>query len=92
MATSPTDIRSDGHLPGQELHVRPGPGVDVAVALVLDPVARLLPVLRQQDQRSGVRRLQAERQRQEDERVLVEAQFAGAKMFQATQNRIVPVM
>src|SRR3954447_6857513 len=62
------------HLTGQELHVRTGPGVDVAVALVLHPVAGLLPVLGEQNQRSGVRRLQAERQRQEDERVLVEPQ------------------
>ena len=43
----------------------------------------LLPVLREQDQRSGVRRLQAEHQRQEDERVVVPAQVARAPaMFQ----------
>src|SRR6478735_11039878 len=62
------------HLAGQELHVGVGPRVGLAVLLGDDLVARLLPVLREQDQGSGVRRLQAEHQRQEDERVVVEAQ------------------
>src|SRR5690349_4350042 len=63
-----------GHLAGEELHVGVGAGVGLPVLLADDLVARLLPVLREQDQRCGVRRLQAEDQGQEDERVLVEAQ------------------
>ena len=58
----------------QELHVSVGPRVGLAVLLGQNPVADFLTVLGEQDQRSGVRRLQAEDQRQEDERVGVEAE------------------
>ena len=57
------------HLPGEELHVGVGAGVGQPVALGDDAVAVLLPVLGEQDQRRGVRRLQAEHQGEEDERV-----------------------
>ena len=65
-----------GDLAGQELHVGVRAGVGLAVLLVDHPVAHLLPVLREQDQRCGVRRLEAEHQGQEDERVVVPAQVA----------------
>ena len=74
-----------GHLAGEELHVGVGAGVGLAVLLGDHLVAGLLPVLREQDQRRGVRRLQAEHQRQEDERVVVEPQASGASRFQPTQ-------
>src|SRR5690349_10821734 len=60
-------------LAGEELHVGVGLRRGLAVLLLLDPVARLLPVLREQDERGGVRRLQRQDQRQEDEWVLVPA-------------------
>src|SRR6478672_5340847 len=63
-----------GHLAGEELHVGVGPAVRLAVLLGDHLVPGLLAVLRKQDQRGGVRRLQAEHQRQEDERVVVEPQ------------------
>ena len=51
-----------GDLPGQELGVGLGPLGDRAVELGLHPVAGLLAVLGQQDQRRGVRRLEREHQ------------------------------
>ena len=82
-----------GHLAGQELHVGVGPGVGLPVLLGDHPVARLLPVLREQDQRGGVRRLEAEHQGQEDERVVVPAQRpSGASAFQTTQTTTNSVM
>ena len=75
-----------GDLAGQELHVGVRAGVGLAVLLVDHPVAHLLPVLGEQDQRCGVRRLQAEHQGQEDERVVVPAQVDRAPAtFQAIQ-------
>ena len=63
-----------GQLAGQELGVGLGPAVDLAVELGLAPVAVVLAVLGQQDQRGGVGGLGGEGQVQEDERVLVPAQ------------------
>ncbi len=56
-----------GDLPGEELGVGLRPFGDVAVELGLHPVARLLAVLGQQDQRCGVRRLQRQHQGQQHE-------------------------
>ena len=69
-----------GDLAGEELHVCMRLCVGAAVALVLDPVTRLLAVLRQEDERSGVRGLQAEHQRQEDERIVVPAEVVEGVM------------
>src|SRR6478735_390296 len=63
-----------GHLADEELHVGVGPAVRLAVLLGDHLVPGLLAVLREQDQRGGVRRLQAQHQGQEDERVVVEPQ------------------
>src|SRR6478609_3232361 len=68
-----------GDLAGQELHVGVGAGVGLAVLLGDHLVALLLAVLGEQDQRGGVGRLQAEHERQEDERELVEAQVCGGQ-------------
>ena len=62
------------------------------VVLVLHPVAVGLAVLREQDQRGGVRRLQREHQRQEDERVRVEAQVLGRERSSTTQTTTNTVM
>src|SRR5690242_19809324 len=66
-----------GHLPGQELHVGVRPRVREPVALGDHPVLVLLAVLCQQDQGRGVRRLEAEHEREEDEGVGVERGAAG---------------
>src|SRR5215213_5870549 len=60
------------HLPRQELHVRVRAGVGHPVPLADDPVPVLLPVLGEEDQRRGVRGLEAQHQREEDEREGVE--------------------
>ena len=62
-----------GDLAGQVLGVGDAPLVLLAVLFEVDPVPVVLPVLRQQDQRSGVGGLKRQGQRQEDERVRVEA-------------------
>ena len=64
-------------LPGEVLGVGLGAGVDLAVELGLGPVALVLAVLGQQDQRGGVGGLGGERQVQQDERVRVPAQPDG---------------
>src|SRR3954462_6065399 len=66
-----------GHPAGQELHVGVRAGVRGAVLLGDHPVPVLLPVLGEQDQRRGVRRLQAQHQREEDEREGVEPHPVG---------------
>src|SRR6478672_8171411 len=66
-----------GHLAGEELHVGVGARIGLAVLLGDHLVALLLPVLGEQDERSGVGRLEAEHQRQEDEGEAVEAQLTG---------------
>ena len=63
-----------------------------AVLLVLHAVAVGLPVLREQDQRRGVGRLQRQDQRQEDERVVVELELPLATTFQAIQTTTKTVM
>src|SRR5699024_1604005 len=60
-----------GDLPGQELRVRLGFRRAPTVLVDARAVAVLLPVLRQQNQRRGVRGLRGERQVQQDERVRV---------------------
>ena len=67
MTTSASISADAGDLPGEELGVGLGPLGDVAVELGLHPVAPLLAVLGQQDQRRGVRRLQRQHQRQQHE-------------------------
>ena len=60
-----------GQLAGQVLGVGLSAGGDVAVPLDVGPVALVLPVLREQDQRGGVRGLGGEGQVEQDERVRV---------------------
>ena len=63
---------ADGRqFPGQELRVGLGPGRHFPVALDIGPVAVVLPVLGQQDQRSGVRGLGGEGQVEQDERIRI---------------------
>src|SRR5215207_7955860 len=54
-----------GHLAGEEFHVGMRLGIGLAVLLLRDAVTGLLTVLREQDERSGVRRLKRQDQRQE---------------------------
>ena len=61
-------------LPGQVLGVGLGAGVDLAVELGLGPVAVVLAVLGEEDQRRGVGGLGGEGQVQQDERVRVPAE------------------
>src|SRR3569833_848633 len=68
-----------GHLPGQVLGVGDVALVARPVALVLDAVAVGLAVLGEQDQRRGVRGLEGQHQRQEDERVRVEPPRRGGQ-------------
>src|ERR1035437_6564494 len=67
-----------GNLPGEELGVRLGLLGTRTVFLERDPVAVLLPVLRQQDQRGGIGGLRGEGQVEQDERVGVEPQCDGS--------------
>ena len=68
-----------GELAGEELGVGLGALGDAPVELGLGAVARLLPVLGEQDERRGVGGLEAEQQGEADELPLVEAQRAGAE-------------
>jgi hypothetical protein len=71
-----------GDLAGEELGVGPGAFGDAPVELGLDAVARLLAVLGQQDQRRGVRRLQRQDQRQQDETTVPRVELRGARQQQ----------
>ena len=70
-----------GDLAGQEFGVGLGPFGDVAVALGGQPVAELLTILGEEDQRCGVRRLQREHEREQHEAAAprVELQLVGSE-------------
>src|SRR5512144_2957595 len=74
-------------LTGEVLGVRDGPLAARPVLLVLHAVAVRLPVLREQDERRGVRRLQRQEQREERERVRVEPPVAGGECVPPQPHR-----
>ena len=74
VATSPTATRSEASSRARYSVSAIARSVRARSSLGLHPVAVGLPVLREQDQRRGVRGLQRERQGQQDERVRVPAQ------------------
>ena len=75
-----------GQFAGEVLGVGLGLLGAAPVLLQRDPVAVLLPVLRQQDQRRRVGRLGGERQVEQDERVRIPAQADARTRFSAIQT------
>ena len=91
MATSPSAIRSEAisrvrYSVSALLHGRAAP------VLLMQPVPVGLPVLREQDQRRGVGRLQRQDQGQEVNVYGSKRRSRGASVFQANQTAMTTVM